>query len=120
MTEPIETTPSPTAMPTHLPGAEPKPGEEWPPRTMEWYEEEVRKLRKENANYRTKYREAATDLEAAASQLGAMRHAEIERLAGETFATHPMCGRHSPTPPRSSTRNTARSTPRRSPKPRSR
>ena len=85
MTEPIETTPSPTAMPTHLPGAEPKPGEEWPPRTMEWYEEEVRKLRKENANYRTKYREAATDLEAAASQLGAMRHAEIERLAGETL-----------------------------------
>jgi hypothetical protein len=83
MTEPIDPTPSPAAMPAHLPGAEPEPQDERPPRTLEWYEEEVRKLRKESANYRTKYREAATDLEAAASQLGAMRHAEIERLAAE-------------------------------------
>lgn len=89
MTDPIDS-PTPAAMPAHLPGAEvvegtpPEPAEdERPPRTIEWYEAEVKRLRKESANYRTKLREAETDIEQAAAQLGAMRHAEIERLAAE-------------------------------------
>lgn len=84
MTESINPTPSPTVMPGHLPGTEPEtPDEERPPRTMEWYEEEVRKLRKESANYRTKLRDAEATIEEAAAQLGAMRSVEIERLAAE-------------------------------------
>jgi hypothetical protein len=83
MTQPTPSDPSPSAMPAQLPGAEPEQPEHKRQWTSEEYDAEITKLRKENASWRTKYREAATDLEAAASQLGAMRHAEIERLAAE-------------------------------------
>lgn len=82
MTEPTDHTVTPASMPAHLAGTEPEQDEQ-PPKTVEWYENEVRKLRKESANYRTKLREAETEIGAAAAQLDAMRYREVERLAAE-------------------------------------
>jgi hypothetical protein len=88
MTEPIDTTPpSPTAMPAHLPGTEPADTETatkldesgWDPAAVT----EIRALRRENANWRTKYREAEQDMESAVSRLNAMQHAEVERIASQ-------------------------------------
>ena len=76
MTEPIDTTPSPSAMPTHLPGAEPEQPEHKRQWTSEEYDAEITKVRKEAAGWRTKLREAE-------SQLGAMRRTEVERHAAE-------------------------------------
>lgn len=83
MTDPIN--PTPSAMPSRLPAAEHQSDEtaEQPPRTMEWFEHELSRVRKESANYRTRLRAAESDIEQAAAQLGAMRHAEIERFAAE-------------------------------------
>lgn len=84
MTEPI----TPASMPASIdtPDTEPEPPEaERPPRTMEWFENEVKKLRKESATYRTKLREAEATIEKATAQLSAMWHSEIERIASQNL-----------------------------------
>lgn len=83
MTEPTQ--PTPAAMPTKLPNTEAEAAEpaDRMPRTPEQYEAELAKVRKEAASYRTKLRAAESDIEQTATQLGAMRRAEVERLAAE-------------------------------------
>lgn len=92
-TNPADTAPAPptpAAMPPRQPATEPEPVAEhaearpldesgWDPAAVT----EIRKLRRENQRVRDRLRAAETDAERAITQLGALRHNEIERLAAE-------------------------------------
>ena len=94
MTEPntadtAQARPMPSAMPSSVPDTEPGTDTTrddsslnesgWNPEAIA----EVRKLRKESKGLRERLRAAETDAERAITQLGALRHAEVERLAAE-------------------------------------
>lgn len=76
---------TPAVMPPRMPATEPEPAGRsldesgWDPAAIN----EIRKLRKESQRLRDRLHAAELDAERAITQLGAMQHAEIERLAAE-------------------------------------
>jgi len=83
--------PTPSVMPASVPGAEPAetaPDESSVTKLDESGMDpaaigEIRKLRRESQKLRERLRAAEEDAERAITQLGALKHSEVERLAGE-------------------------------------